>query len=115
MDAEMRKEMERGNGKKKGKRGSVRNGSRLDGFGGGRTKGSADWSNANCDLIHAVIVDITALGGAVTFGLSRDSGAHSLTLLLDDSRASMWYNGDADLNEKLNEVLVRIGEISSEK
>ncbi len=45
------------------------------------------------------------MGGAVTFGLSRDQGAHSLTLLLDGGRETLWFNGNADLEEALDEVL----------
>ncbi len=89
-------------------RGSVRNGSRLDAFTNGRKEGSADWGGCDSQLLQAVVVAISAMGGAVTFGLSRDGGAHSLTLLLDDSRATLWYNGNADLNECLQEAVARL-------
>jgi len=94
--------------KKRGARGSVKNNARLDDFKGGRKKGSADWGGCDERRIQAVIRGITSLGGAVTFGLSRDEGAHSLTLLLDEDRTTMWYNGDADLNTCLDEVIARL-------
>jgi hypothetical protein len=50
------------------------------------------------------VVGITALGGAITLGLSRDLGAHSLTLLLDGNRKTLWFNGNADLSEELEGV-----------
>lgn len=98
-------------GKKRGKRGSVANASRLEAFTGRRGKGSADWETCSAEQIKAVITSITAKGGAVTFGLSRDEGAHSLTLLLDDSRATMWYNGDAVLDDALQEVINTLSQI----
>lgn len=89
-------------------RGSVQNKSRLDAFGGGRKEGTADWGGCDPERLQAVVVGITALGGAVTFGLSRDKGAHSLTLLLDDDRTSLWFNGDADLDLQLDDVAARL-------
>ncbi len=92
-------------GKRQSSRGSVDNKSRLDAFTRGRSKGSADWETCEAEQLKAVVTRITQMGGAVTFGLSRDEGAHMVTLLLDDSKATMWYNGDADLSESLQEVL----------
>lgn len=91
-------------GSKKGKRGSVNNGARLDAFSRGRTGGDADWGSCNPDRMLQVVVRITALGGAVTFGMSRDQGAYSLTLLLDQERETLWFNGGADLDEELEGV-----------
>jgi hypothetical protein len=47
---------------------------------------------------------ITSRGGACTFGLSRDGGAHSLTLMLNQERETLWFNGDADLDVELEQV-----------
>ena len=93
-------------------RGSVNNASRLEAFAKSRNKGSADWGDCDANLIQAVITGITSLGGAVTFGLSRDEGAHSVTLLLDKSRETLWFNGTADLNEELQVVIQTIAAIS---
>ncbi len=86
------------------KRGSVNNGARLQAFAESRGKGSADWGACDPKWIRDVIVGVTKLGGAVTYGLSRDEGAYSLTLLLDSSRQTLWFNGDADLDAELEEV-----------
>lgn len=94
--------------KSKGNRGSTRNDSRLEAFAGGKAPGSADWGGCDPKRIQAVLVGITALGGAATFGLSRDKGAHSLTLLLDDTRKSLWFNGDADLDDELDAVVATL-------
>lgn len=95
---------------KKGRsgRGSVKNSSRLDAFAQRSGRGSAEWSTCDPELLQAVVVAITNLGGATTLGLSRDQGAHSLTLLLDGKRETLWFNGNADLDENLREVLGKL-------
>lgn len=93
------------------KRGSVKNADRLAAFDGKGNGGGADWGGCSCDLLHAVVVAITSLGGAITLGMSRDQGAHSLTLMLDDKRTTMWYNGRADLDEELGAVLATLNAI----
>ncbi len=85
-------------------RGSTRNVDRLAAFSSGGGKGSADWGSCDAARLQAVVVKITSLGGAVTFGLSRDLGAHSATLLLDGNRTTLWFNGNADLDEELDGV-----------
>lgn len=91
-------------GTRKKNRGSVRNADRLAAFAKGGGKGGAGWGDCDASWLQAVVVGITSLGGAVTFGLSRDMGAHSLTLLLDGGRETMWYNGDADIDGELESV-----------
>ncbi len=90
------------------RRGSVDNKKRLAAFGSGREEGSADWGSCNPKKLQAVIVLITSLGGATTIGLSRDGGAHSITLLLDGERETLWFNGNADLDEELDNVLGKL-------
>jgi hypothetical protein len=85
-------------------RGSTRNTDRLNAFAGRDGVGTADWGACDPARIQTVVVAITAMGGAITFGLSRDLGAHSLTLLLDGNRKTLWFNGNADLDEELDGV-----------
>jgi len=87
-----------------GKRGSVNNAKRLEAFVGRKDKGSADWGGCDAKWMQEVITGITSLGGAVTFALSRDRGAYSVTLLLDGDKQSLWFNGDAELDDELEEV-----------
>lgn len=93
--------------KKRG-RGSVDNKSRLDAFRSAGPASGADWGGCDPRKLQAVIVAITALGGACTIGLSRNKGAHSLTLLLDEGRETLWFNRDADLDDELDEVRATI-------
>jgi len=98
--------------KSRSKRGSTNNTGRLEAFRKGGEGGRGDWATADSKRIQAVVVAITALGGAITFGLSRDGGAHSVTLLLDQSRETLWFNGDEDLDEKLDEVAATLQSIA---
>lgn len=86
------------------KRGSVNNARRLDTFRKGAGNAQADWGGCDERRIQGVIVAITELGGAITFGLSRDKGAHSLTIMLDGERETLWFNGKADLTEEMDGV-----------
>ena len=97
---------------KRVKRGSVRNKDRLEAFGGTTKEGHADWGGCDERRLQGVVIEITSLGGAVTFGLSRDKGAHMLTLLLDDDKRTLWFNGDSDLNEELDAVVEKLKSMS---
>lgn len=94
---------------KKKARGSTRNTDRLAAFSGRNGKGTADWGACDPARLLAVVVGITEMGGAITFGLSRDLGAHSLTLMLDGHRTTLWFNGNADLDEELEGVKATLG------
>ena len=96
----------RGNPKKK--RGSVKNADRLGAFRKDSPGEGADWGGCDPQWLQNVVCGITELGGAVTFGLSRDKGAHSLTLLLDDGRQTLWYNGGAELDDELRDVVATL-------
>jgi hypothetical protein len=41
----------------------------------------------------------------VTFGLSRNRGSHFIALMLDDSRETLWFNGDVNLDDALDTVM----------
>lgn len=90
------------------KRGSTNNKGRLEAFGRSSPSSGGDWGGSDAGRIQAVIMGITQLGGAVTFGLSRDMGAHSLTLMLDGDRQTLWFNGDAELSEELDAVIGKL-------
>lgn len=100
----------RGGAKKgTGKRGSVNNAGRLSAFKERSGNGDASWGDCDPKGLQAVICEITGMGGAITIGLSRDMGAHSLTLLLDGDRQTLWFNGDADLDDELLTIMGVLG------
>ncbi len=98
---------------KRSKRGSVNNKSRLDAFKAKKDDRGADWATCDPKLLLSVISAITSMGGAVTIGLARDQGAYMLTLLLDGSRETMWFNGDAEIDTELMTVLVTLEDMES--
>ncbi len=81
---------------------------RLAAFGRSTSKGSADWANCDGLRMQAVVASITAMGGAIIFGMSRDRGAHLITLMLDDSKETIWFDGDADLDEGLYDLVQKL-------
>jgi len=91
---------------KKKKRGSVDNAGRLKKLlsGTGVQAGKADWSSADPRWIAGVVHTITRLGGAVSFGYSRDMGAYSLSIMLDGDRETLWFNGGCDIDAELEAV-----------
>ncbi len=93
---------------KRSNRGSTNNAGRLDAFGRSSPSSGGDWGGCDPRRIQAVVMGITQLGGAVTFGLSRDMGAHSVTLMLDGDRQTLWFNGDAVLDDELAAVEAKL-------
>ena len=89
----------------KERRGSVNNKQRLKKLMAAKQGGEADWGTCTGNLLRDVVCEITRTGGAVTIGLSRDMGAHSLTLLLDGERETLWFKASADLDGELNEII----------
>jgi len=94
-----------GSNGKKSSRGSVNNARRLDALKGRAAGGGADWGGCDPKWIAGVVVAATRLGGAVTFGFSRDGGAYSVAVWLDGERETLWFNGDSDLDAELEGVI----------
>lgn len=93
-------------GKKRGKgRGSVNNAGRLAGLQPReKQRGTADWGNADPRWLAAVTAAATLRGMIISFKLSRDGGAHGLSLYDNGERVDLWFNGDADLDVELEKV-----------
>lgn len=89
---------------KSSSRGSVDNAGRLKKFKSLTQGGGADWGSCDPRWIQACVVAITGLGGAITFGTSRDGGAYSCTLMLDGERETLWFNGGCVLDDELAQV-----------
>jgi len=103
-----------GDNKRKGKaRGTADNATRLSRLGElSQSGGKADWGEALPENLAAVVMGVTRLGGAASFGLSRDKGAYNLTLFLDGERTTLWFNGDCALDEELVKVVIKLDGIS---
>lgn len=90
-----------GRGSKNKGRGSVDNGKRLAALFSRGPVVSADWSKADAKALAGLVSAVTARGGAISFGTSRDGGAYSITLFLEQERETLWFNGDCDLDAEL--------------
>lgn len=75
----------------------------LDSIFAARSEGAADWGNASPERLLDVVTAMQGLGGAVTFGLSRDGGAYMLTLLLDGNRKTDWLPQSEDIDAWLEQ------------
>ncbi len=102
-----------GDNSKKKSRGASNVGKKLEGFGKAQgAAGTCDWGEAMPENISAVVLGITRIGGAVSFGLSRDKGAYNVTLMLEGERRTVWINGNEPLDEKLTEIIIQLDGIS---
>jgi len=63
--------------------------------------GRASWGDINPEIILALLIVITNMGGAISFGQSRDGGAYSVTVFLDGDRRTEWVAGDEFAEERL--------------
>lgn len=73
----------------------------------------ADWGGIDGKVVVDLVQVITRLGGAVRFGYTRDGGAYSVGIYLDDDRSTFYFSPDVDVEaalEKLTEKLRIIGQ-----
>ena len=105
-----------GDNRKKGKtRGATNVRARLDAFGARERQAMADWSAWDAFRLADVIHAATRMGGAVSFGLSRDKGAYNVTLFLDGDRRTIWISGSDNVDEKLLEIAETLRMIDDER
>lgn len=69
----------------------------------------ADWGSADAGLLHAVIAAITARGGAVRFGYSRDGAAYSVGVYLGAERFTEYIRPQEDINDYLKNLAIDFG------
>lgn len=63
------------------------------------------WDECSPEVVYAVVLAVTKLSGAVLFGRSRDGGALSLTVMLDDARKTVWFANEETLESELIEAI----------
>lgn len=59
----------------------------------------ADWGSANGKSVIDLIQVVSNLGGAVRFGYTRDGGAYSVGVYLDDDRETFYCKPTDDLDD----------------
>lgn len=80
--------------------------SRLAGFGSSNNQsGAFDWGEADPVLIAGVVVSVTRHGGLASFGYTRDGGAGTLTVFLDNERSTEYFKPTEDCDQKLASVV----------
>lgn len=80
--------------------------SRLAGFGSGTGQsGTFDWGEADPVLLAGVVVSVTRHGGLASFGYTRDGGAGTLTVFLDNERSTEYFKPTEDCDAKLAQVV----------
>ena len=80
--------------------------SRLAGFGTSGAKSTGfDWGEADPVLIAGVVVSVTRHGGLASFGYTRDGGAGTLTVFLDNERSTEYFKPTEDCDQKLAQVV----------
>jgi len=102
-----------GNAKKGKKRGDTNVASRLAGLGVSQGEtGMADWGDAHPDNVIAALLGVTRLGGAISFGLSRDKGAFNITIFLDGDKRTVWVSSAESVDEALTKIAIHMDGIS---
>jgi hypothetical protein len=66
------------------------------------------WSAANPSSVVALTCLVSKLGGAVTFGGSRDGGALQVAIFLDGDKVTRWIGAGAAVDEELAEIYERL-------
>ena len=80
--------------------------SRLAGFGSGSNQsGSFDWGEADPVLVAGVVVAVTRHGGLSSFGYTRDGGAGTVTVFLDNERSTEYFKPSEDCDQKLASIV----------
>jgi hypothetical protein len=71
--------------------------------------GVADWNNADCQLVLALVCIVSSNGGAVRYGYTRDGGAYSIGMYLEDDSKTYYCNEKDGINETLSELIEYFG------
>lgn len=80
--------------------------SRLAGLGGsGGVTGEFDWSAGEPFQMASVVVAVTRRGGLASFGRTRDGGAGTVTIFLDDEKSTVYIKADSDVYGELEKIV----------
>lgn len=67
---------------------------------GGNVAG-ARWEDCDSAAVLGLVACVTAQGGAITLGVTRDGGALAITVMDGDARFKEYIPSNTDLNEAL--------------
>jgi hypothetical protein len=61
----------------------------------------ADWGSITPKILVDLVQVVSGLSGAVRFGYTRDGGAYSVGIYLDDDRETFYYKPSDDLDDAI--------------
>lgn len=64
----------------------------------------ADWGTIDGSYVVDLIQVVSRLGGAVRFGYTRDGGAYSVGIYLDDDRETFYFKPGDDLGDAITRL-----------
>jgi len=87
-----------------GRSATARNSSRLDSAFNSTPDMARGWDEVDPRFMQWVVVAASKLGGAVTFGQSRDGQALQVAVMLDGDRKSFWIAPGESIADKLTRI-----------
>lgn len=64
----------------------------------------ADWGTITPKILVDLVQVVAAAGGAVRFGYTRDGGAYSVGVYLDDDRETFYFKPADDLDDAIGQL-----------
>jgi len=64
----------------------------------------ADWGTITPQVLVDLVQVVAGLSGAVRFGYTRDGGAYSVGIYLDDDRETFYYKPSDDLDDAVTQL-----------
>lgn len=65
----------------------------------------ADWTAVNPKICMGLVAVTASMGGAVRFGYTRDGGAYSVGLYLDDDRETFYFRPSDDIDQDIQQLV----------
>lgn len=64
----------------------------------------ADWGTVTGKVLVDLVQVVSSAGGAVRFGYTRDGGAYSVGIYLDDDRETFYFKPADDLDDAIGQL-----------
>jgi len=65
---------------------------------------TADWAGATPEIVLRLVCAVSAVGGAVRFGYTRDGGAYSIGIYLGENSKTYYCNEAGGIDDELKEL-----------
>jgi hypothetical protein len=64
----------------------------------------ADWGTITPSILIDLVQVVAAAGGATRFGYTRDGGAYSVGIYLDDDRETFYFKPADDIDDAISQL-----------